>query len=486
MLKSRSELLVPTREERLGTVCAYGGSGKDLAQCSRGGCLKNRDRSFSQSSACDEMMPLLNAAMINDNVVIAHSPVGCSSMIPGVMLIHKLERELRGEPSDTVKTISTNFGEHEVVYGGVDELENAILEAENRYHPKLITVISSCAAGIIGDDLQAVVNKVQPNVKGVIVPMQCEGFRSGAVATGYDTFLVALMRAIEPPKEKKKDTLLIINPLTISHVNELEIERLLAKVGIKVQYFPLFTDVANIKNASEATGASTLCNLMSNLFLISMEKKYGIPYVEPPMPVGIEFTNWWLRDTARLFGKEQEIEKVIEEEEARVAPVLNEIRSKLEGKRAFVGFNLARTLAIQSLLEEFGLETAVSTGLEYSDAYGLAPLENLNRRSKKEFTLQIGNFQHFEWVNLLAKEKPDVLVGGIEYCSTGIRQGIPVAPVLPGTLYVGYEGALSFGKELVRSLRNPSYAKKISSRANLPYRASWYSQSPFKYIGDKQ
>jgi nitrogenase molybdenum-iron protein alpha chain len=169
-----------------------------------------------------------------------------------------------------------------------------------------------------------------------------------------------------------------------------------------------------------------------------------------------------------------------------VAPVLNEIRSKLEGKRAFVGFNLARTLAIQSLLEEFGLETAVSTGLEYSDAYGLAPLENLNRRSKKEFTLQIGNFQHFEWVNLLAKEKPDVLVGGIEYCSTGIRQGIPVAPVLPGTLYVGYEGALSFGRELVRSLKNPSYARKISARANLPYRASWYSQSPFKYIGGNQ
>lgn len=486
MIKSKSELLVPTREERLGTVCAFGGSGKDLVQCSRKGCLKNRDRSFSQSSACDEMMPLLNAAMINDNVVIAHSPVGCSSMIPGVLLIHKTERALRGQSLDTVKTISTNFGENEVVYGGVNELESAILEAENRYHPKLITVISSCAAGIIGDDIKAVINRVQPRVNGVIIPMQCEGFRSGAVATGYDTFLVALMRAIESPKEKKKDTLLVVNPLTISHVNELEIERLLAKAGIKVQYFPLFTDVDNIKRASEVTGASTLCNLMSNLFLINMEKKYGIPYVEPPMPVGIEFTNWWLRETAKLFGKEKEIEKVIKEEEARTAPILREIRSKLEGKRAFVGFNLARTLAIQSLIEEFGMETAVCTGLEYSDVYGLKPLENLNRRSKKEFTLQIGNFQHFEWVNLLAKEKPDVLVGGIEYCSTGVRQGIPVAPVLPGTLYVGYEGAISFGKELVRSLRNPAYAKKISARVNLPYRESWYSQSPFKYIGDNE
>lgn len=484
MIKRKiSENLVPTREERLGTICAFGGSGKELAQCAKKGCLKNRDRSFSQSSACDEMMPLLNAAMIQDNVVIAHSPVGCSSMIPGVLLIHKTERAQRGQPIDTVKTISTNFGENEVVYGGTAELEKAILEAEQRYHPKLITVISSCTSGIIGENLEGVINTVQPKINAVIVPMQCEGFRSGAVATGYDTFLCALMRAIEPPKQKKKDTLLIVNPLTISRVNEVEIERILGKVGIKVQFFPLFTDTANIKNASEVTGASTLCNLMSNLFLINMEKKYGIPFVEPPMPVGIEFTNWWLRDTAKLFGKEKQAEKVISEEEARVAPKLKELKAKLKGKRAFVGFNLARSLAIQSLIEELGMETAVTTGLEYSDAYGLKPLENLNRRTKKDFTLQIGNFQHFEWVSLLAKEKPDILVGGIEYCSSAIRQGIPVAPVLPGTFYAGYDGAVNFGNEIARSLKNPSFAKKLSEKIELPYRKSWYSENTFKYIG---
>jgi nitrogenase molybdenum-iron protein alpha chain len=478
-----TEHLVPTREERLGTICAFGGSGKELAHCARKGCLKRQDRSFSQSGACDEMMPLLNSIMIQDSVVIAHSPVGCSSIIPGMLLIHKTERALRDQPADTVKTISTNFGENEVVYGGAAELEKAILAAEERYHPKLITVISSCTSGIIGENLEGVINVVQPKVNAVIVPMQCEGFRSGAVATGYDTFLCALMRAIEPPKQKKKDTLLIVNPLTISHVNEVEIERILRKIGVKVQFFPLFTDTENIRNASEVTGASTLCNLMSNLFLINMEKKYGIPFVEPPMPVGAEFTSWWLRDTAKLFNKEKEAEKVIKEEEARISPKLKELKKQLKGKRAFVGFNLARSLAIQSLLEELGMETAVTTGLEYSDAYGLKPLENLNRRSKKDFTLQIGSFQHFEWSNLMAKEKPDILVGGIEYCSSALRQGIPVAPVLPGTFYAGYDGAVTFGTEIARAFRNPSYAKKLSTRVELPYRTSWYTENTFKYIG---
>jgi len=52
-------------------------------------------------------------------------------------------------------------------------------------------------------------------------------------------------------------------------------------------------------------------------------------------------------------------------------------------------------VGIQSLLQELGMETAVTTGFEYSDDYGQAPLENLARRSKN-FLVQIGNFQQFE------------------------------------------------------------------------------------------
>jgi len=44
---------------------------------------------------------------------------------------------------------------------------------------------------------------------------------------------------------------------------------------------------------------------MSNFFLRALEEKYSVPFTEPPMPVGIEFTGWWLRDVAKLFGKEK-------------------------------------------------------------------------------------------------------------------------------------------------------------------------------------
>jgi len=475
---------VPTREERLNTVIAWGGTGKELVKCSKSKCLKQLDRGFTQCAACDEMMPLANSALINGNVVVAHSPVGCTGMIQNFPLFMNMGRHMRGEPSGMIRVISSNLREDSAVYGGVPNLEEAILEAERRYHPPLITVITSCATGIIGDDVEAAVNKVQPQVKAPIIPIRCEGFKSGVVSSGYDAFLISLMRIIEEPKRKRADTVLIVNPFTIARPNEAEIERLLGLIGIKVQWFPLFSDVEQLKKASEAGGIATLCNLMSNLFVREMNSRYGIPFADPPMPVGLEFTAAWLREVARMFGKEAEAEKVIASEEARIKPHIKRIKSVVKGKRAYLGFNLAKALGVQSMIQELGLETAVTSGFEYSDDYGLKAFESLNKRCKNDYLVHIGNLQHFEWTNLFAKVKPDILIGGIEHCGSALREGIPVAGVLPDSFYCGYDGIVAFGRTLERALSNTAYSSNLAKRYKNPYRESWYEQDPFKYIAE--
>lgn len=474
---------VPIRESRLNTITAFVGSGNEIEGKARGGCLLQQDRTFSQSAACAEMMPLCNSALIDGNVVIAHSPVGCSGMLNLINLIGKAGRLMRGMPVQNARGISTNLGEHDVVYGGGAELEKAILEADARYSPPAITIVTSCASGIIGDDVQAIVKSLQPKVNATLIPMQCEGFRSGVVSTGYDAFLSALLQVIEPPKRKRNDTLLLINPLSISRPNEVEIERLLQSLGLKAQWFPLFTDFENVRNAAETVGVASLCTLMSNYFLTQFKEKFGVPFVEPPMPVGLEFTDWWLRDIGKMLGIEDRVEQLIESEHARVRPQIEELRAQLQGKRAYIGFNLEKSLSLQSLMIEFGIETVVSTGFEYSDAYGLDRIENLNSRCGGNYTLHIGNFQHFEWAHLFNREKPDVLVGGLELGGAALRQGIPVAPVLPGTFYLGYDGAVNYGRELVKALRNTAYSRNLAARAKLPYRTSWFKQKTHKYIG---
>jgi nitrogenase molybdenum-iron protein alpha chain len=222
---------------------------------------------------------------------------------------------------------------------------------------------------------------------------------------------------------------------------------------------------------------------MSNYFVREMNRKYGIPYADSAMPVGIEFTATWVRDVSKIFGKEKQAEKVIAEEEARTRPKLDELKEELKGKRAYIGFNLARSVGLQSLLQELGIETVVTTGFEYSDDYGLKAFESLNKRCKKNYIVHIGNFQHFEWVNLFRREKPDLLVGGIEHASSALRAGIPVAAVLPDTFYCGYEGATCFGIKIEKALKNKAFPTNLSKHVKNPYKEGWYSENPFKYIG---
>jgi len=67
--------------------------------------------------------------------------------------------------------MTTNLGEKDVVYGAGDKLAAAIKEAERRYNPKAIFILTSCTSGIIGEDIEGVVAQVQPEIKATIVPI---------------------------------------------------------------------------------------------------------------------------------------------------------------------------------------------------------------------------------------------------------------------------------------------------------------------------
>lgn len=72
---------VPSRENRLNVSLAFDGSAKELIRNSRRGCSSCVERSFSQAGQCAQMAPMFGSAMLENNVVIAHSPAGCSVML---------------------------------------------------------------------------------------------------------------------------------------------------------------------------------------------------------------------------------------------------------------------------------------------------------------------------------------------------------------------------------------------------------------------
>jgi nitrogenase molybdenum-iron protein alpha/beta subunit len=122
--------------------------------------------------------------------------------------------------------------------GGEGRLLEAIKEADKRYHPDLIVVLSCCVSGIIGDDVETIAHEAEKSVSCRVLAVRSEGF-GGDFRSGYEDAFRVLIDLMKPPKNKQEKTINIIGARmgpTITEWDEDldEITRLLDEVGIKV------------------------------------------------------------------------------------------------------------------------------------------------------------------------------------------------------------------------------------------------------------
>jgi nitrogenase molybdenum-iron protein alpha chain len=172
-----------TREQRLGTITQWEGGALELARdsaftygcgrdCGPGGRrLCELSSPYSQASMCAEQIAVTNATIIKDAVVIQHSPIGCAA---SQSFTSRYSRDLaarRGWKPEDPKSICTNLGERDMVFGGVERLAGAIREAYQRHRPRVIFVATSCATGIIGDDVDGTARQLEEEIGVPVVPL---------------------------------------------------------------------------------------------------------------------------------------------------------------------------------------------------------------------------------------------------------------------------------------------------------------------------
>jgi nitrogenase molybdenum-iron protein alpha chain len=489
----------PKREDRINaciahsaTICEMaGGKGKKS-------CLQNDgDRSFTQGSIC-LLLPAL--AMLNtlpDNVVLVHSAVGCGSCTHSQNANVRFGSSVRqGKAKDAV-WLSTAMDETDVIIGGEDKLEQAILEADRRYRPFSITVVSGCVPGIIGDDIDSVVQRLQPEVNARLLPVHCEGFKTKIWATAYDAVYHGIGRTLlregEQPAtddvlspfkglQRLPSTVNLMNVSSMGRIDELELERLLKALGLDVNIFPVFTHPESMVKATQAALSISTCPTHDDYFLSYLEERFGVPALIQHMPIGIENTGLWLRDVATRFGFESQAEEIIAQEERELHAALAEFRPLFEGKKVFISAGEFRALATARLLEELGLQVAGIRSFHH-DEFAEVEYEKLARSSTEDYVIDIANVQPFEEANLLRRLKPDLFLGHANGNGTAAKLGIPTHVIYnTGLAYIGYKGVYEIARRLHRQLSNPIYNRKLSGNLRLPYRDEWYDSSPFTYI----
>jgi nitrogenase molybdenum-iron protein alpha chain len=460
--------------------------------------MNDGDREFTQGSIC---LMLPGIAMLNslpDNVNLLHGAVGCGVCSHSQNANTRSGNAARfGAVKDGV-WISTAMNEADVIGGGEGKLRRAIIEADQLYRPKTITVVASCVPGITGDDVDGVIAGVQPLVSARVIPIHCEGFKTKIWATAYDAVYHGLAgtmlddpdfgkRILEDEMEAlkiealKKNTVNLFNVSSMGKVDEDELTRLLNGLGCEVNVFPVFAEPEKMYRIKYAALSISTCPTHDDYFLKFFEEEYGIPYILRNMPIGIENTNEWLRDAARFFRREKIAEALISAENEKLNAALAKYREFFKGKKVFVSAGEFRALATAELMAELGFEI-VGIRSFHHDEFANQEYEKL-QKAAGDFAFNIANCQPYEEANLLKKLKPDLFLGHWNGNATAAKLGIPSHVIYnTGLSYIGYRGAFEIARRLYRQLSNPVFARKLSRYARLPYRESWYGEDPFKYI----
>lgn len=475
----------PVRENRLKSCNSFGGTVEEVLEKAQCGCLNQACRKFHQTQLCQSSLALSWVDTVSDPVIIMHAPVGCGGM-------NMFMRELFFDSPDKVRyvrTISTNLSESDVISGGESKLRQAIIYAEENFHPENIFIMMTCVPTLTGDDAASVIESLKGQVKANLMPVYCAGFKSKIPASAYDALYHGIIRTYlqDKPEEVKANLakkngkkVNLFNTSSTSHADQEELKRILELIGLEVRILPYDAPTQYLTDMVDASLNISICTTHDEYLFTYLQEVYGIPYIMKNIPVGIKNTSIWLLEVAKFFNKEELAQEVIAKEVAKLELALAPYKERLKGKTAFVHGGEPRSLATADTLELLGMEVL---GIEtrHHDRFSNELLETRRQNKKMTYSVSIG--QPFEKANLLERMKPDVYVGHNGQCVQPAKQGIPVYPLFykPNN-YFGFTGVFEIARGLARMLRNTQFYQNLRENLSLPYQQSWYTKEPFSYI----
>ena len=325
---------------------------------------------------------------IRNSIVITHGPSGCAF---GVKQAYKLTNcRNSGSPYEAV--VSTSFDEARIIYGGDRELGHAILEVERKYNPDIIFVASSCATGIIGDNIDAVVESVRPGIHSKVMTIHCEGF-AGEYRSGFDLVFKKIADLMDAPTDESRRRLSnCVNIVggkmgperTEVATDVKELVRLIRGLGSEVHSVIAGNcSYDELKEAPSVAVNCTLCLDIGYAIGTAMRDEFGTPLNSTILPYGIKATQRWLEGAAKHLGREEEARALMKSEYEEIKDEFEAAKSHIAGKTAIVeGHDAIKSLSIAHMLErDFGMRVII---------YNFHPWSTEARETSIDYLLETG------------------------------------------------------------------------------------------------
>ncbi len=440
-----------------------------------------------------------------DIINLTHGPIGC-----GFYSWATRRNQTRpGPDGDNFMPycFSTDMQDDNIVFGGEKKLREAIQEAYDIFHPKMIGIFATCPVGLIGDDIHAVAREMKEKLGINIFGFSCEGYKGVSQSAGHHIANNQIFKHVVGLDDTEREGKFKINLLGEYNIggDAFLIEDLFKRCGLTlISTYSGNSSVDHFANSHTADLNLIMCHRSINYVAKMMEKKFGIPWLKINF-IGADATAKSLRTIAQYFGDKElikQVEKVIGEEMPAVLEARKEIEPRTRGKLAMIFVGGSRAHHYQYLFSEIGMKT-VAAGYEFAhrddyegrkvlpqikvdaDSRNIEEVEVVKdpkryrlRKSSQELevlkkkgmkiskyegmmsemepnSVVIDDISQYETEKLIEKYKPAVFCAGIKEKYTVQKRGVPMKQLHSydyGGPFAAFKGAINFYREMDRTV----------------------------------
>lgn len=255
---------------------------------------------------------------IKDCIGIVHGGQGCVMFVRLIFSQHYKE---------SFELASSSLHEDGAVFGACGRVEEAVDVLLARYpHVKVIPIITTCSTEIIGDDVDGVIRKLKdellaekyPDREVHLIAMHTPSF-VGSMISGYDVAVRDVVKHFAKrtaPNEKINLLTGWVNPGDVKELKHLLKEMdIQANVLFEIESFdsPVMPDgsavshgnttIEDLIDTGNAQATFALNRYEGTKAAEYLEKKFKIPAVIGPTPIGIRNTDTFLQNLRKVTGK---------------------------------------------------------------------------------------------------------------------------------------------------------------------------------------
>ncbi len=389
-------------------------------------------------------------AQISDAVILAHSPKSCTYImyqtISSAGRRTLFERGALLPVSLAPNLESTDMGEAEMIFGGMEKLEEKILELKAR-QPRAIVVVSACPAGIIGDDIGRTRRFSEPGLP--VVTLKTDGNLAGDYLQGmlmaYTSLAKQIIRKDVPTLPDTVNVVFEKFIVTNTNDNFQTISNFLSRLGVRVNCrFLCETTFDSLENFCTAQlNLLAYKDYTGKLLEDFFTREYGSVFLDRAFPVGFAETEDWLRDVAAFFGRPAAAERIIEEHKELYAREVEALKADLAGKRLMI-------ITYNHELDWI-LKTALDVGIDIVKigVFNFSQDEGFRTRLDAAFNV-VENYDRSERDQDIAAYRPDILL--TNYASSLADEPF-VADTIPMCPDVGFHSGLVLARRWARLLK---------------------------------